>query len=180
MSDYQKVKIDLGCGNSKRPGTIGVDFNERTKADVIHNLNSFPYPFDDNSIDMIYIDNTLEHLDEPIRVMEELYRIVKDDGIVKVIVPYFRSAAAFIDPTHKHFFTVESFSYYDPNHIICQRYDYTFARFKTEKIVFHEDIVSGLIKRVVAFWANKYPLKYEIYFSQIISLDEITFYLKKI
>ena len=46
MSNDQKVRIDLGCGNKKRPGTIGVDFNERTKADIIHNLNSFPYPFE--------------------------------------------------------------------------------------------------------------------------------------
>ncbi len=69
MSNDQKVRIDLGCGNKKRPGTIGVDFNERTKADIIHDLNSFPYPFEDASVDMVYIDNTLEHLDDPIAVM---------------------------------------------------------------------------------------------------------------
>lgn len=180
MNDNQEIRIDLGCGNSKRAGTIGVDFNERTSADIIHDLNLFPYPFDDCSIDKIYIDNTLEHLDRPLEVMEELHRIVKVGGAVKVIVPYFRSAAAFIDPTHKHFFTVESFSYYDPNHIVCQRYDYTLARFKVEKIVFHEGLQSGLIKRFVAFLANKWPLKYENYLSQIIPLDEVTFYLRRI
>ncbi len=174
------VVVDLGCGNKKRPNTIGVDFNERTKADIIHNLNIFPYPFEGGSIDKIYIDNTLEHLDEPLKVMEELYRIVKADGIVKVIVPYFRSAAAFIDPTHKHFFTVESFSYYDPEHIICQQYDYTLAKFKVEKVIFHENIQTGFIKKITALLANKWPLKYESYLSQIIPLDEITFYLRRV
>jgi hypothetical protein len=45
MSNDQQVRIDLDCGNKKRPGTIGVDFNERTKADIIHDLNSFPCSF---------------------------------------------------------------------------------------------------------------------------------------
>ena len=29
------------------------------------------------------------------------------------MVPYFRSVWAHIDPTHKHFFTVQSFIYFD-------------------------------------------------------------------
>jgi SAM-dependent methyltransferase len=175
-----KISLDLGCGNKKRPNTVGVDFNERSAADIVHNLNISPYPFGDCSVDKIYIDNTLEHLDEPLKVMEELYRIVKPQGIVKVIVPYFRSPAAFIDPTHKHFFTVESFAYYDSDHFICQHYDYTLARFKVEKIIFHENIQSGLIKNIMAWFANKWPLKYEIYLSQIIPLDEVTFYLRRV
>jgi len=176
----KKIILDLGCGNKKRPGTVGVDFNSRSEADVFHYLNNFPYPFDDNTVDKIYIDNTLEHLESPLKVMEEMYRIVKPGGEVEVIVPYFRSAAAFIDPTHKHFFTVESFSYYDPSHEICQQYDYTLARFKVHSIVFHENISGGMIKKIVSSWANKHPLKYELYLSQLIPLDEITFHLKKI
>ena len=57
MSNDQKVRISIGCGNKKRPGTIGVDFNERTKADIIHDLNSFPYPFEGVSVDMVYFAN---------------------------------------------------------------------------------------------------------------------------
>ncbi|MCG3770992.1 MAG: Demethylrebeccamycin-D-glucose O-methyltransferase [Nitrosomonadaceae bacterium] len=79
MNQQPKV-LDLGCGNKKRPGAIGVDFNDRTAADVIHNLNSFPYPFDDSSFDEIYLDNALEHLDDVIRVMEEVYRLCKPGG----------------------------------------------------------------------------------------------------
>ena len=74
MNQQLKV-LDLGCGNTKRPGAIGVDFNDRSAADVIHNLNRFPYPFNDSSFDEIYLDNTLEHLDDVTRVMEEVYRL---------------------------------------------------------------------------------------------------------
>lgn len=179
MNKQPKV-LDLGCGNKKRPGAIGVDFNDRTAADIIHNLNSFPYPFEDSSFDEIYLDNTLEHLDDVMRVMEEVYRICKPEGIVKVIVPYFRSLWAFIDPTHKHFFTVESFAYFDPAHIICTRYDYTLARFKTEKIVFNETLENRWTKKIVIKLANRWPSRYEYYFSHFYPLDDISYYLRKL
>ena len=175
-----KLILDLGCGNKKRDGTVGVDMNTRLKGDINHDLNKFPYPFDDNSVDYIYIDNTLEHLDSPLKVMEEIYRILKPGCGVKVIVPYFRSHSAFTDPTHTKFFTTESFTYYDPDHAIAKRYDYTLAKFKTTKIIFHENLNSGFIKKVVSSFANKYPKKYESYLSHIIPLDEITYELIKL
>ena len=175
-----KKVLDLGCGKKKRAGSIGVDWSDQHDADVVHDLNVFPYPFESSIFDEIYIDNTLEHLDDVVRVMEEIHRICKPGGFVKVIVPYFRSVWACVDPTHKHFFTVESFSYYDPDHVICQRYDYTLTRFKTERIIFHEDLNSGLIKRAVVYFANKSPLRYERFLSHFIPLDEITYYLKRV
>lgn len=179
MNEQLKV-LDLGCGNRKRPGAIGVDFNNRTAADVIHDLNSFPYPFDDSSFDEIYLDNTLECLDDVIRVMEEVYRICKPGGLVKVIVPYFRSPYAFIDPLHKHFFTVSSFSYFDPEHIYCSRYDYSFARFKPEKIVFNETLVNRWTKKIVLLLANRLPWRYEYYISHFYPLDDVSFYLRRL
>ena len=175
-----KKILDLGCGNKKRSGAIGVDFNERTDADIVHNLNSFPYPFDDASFDEIYLDNTLEHLDDVLGVMEEVHRICKPGGMVKVIVPYFRSIWASIDPTHKHFFTVESFAYFDPDHIICTRYDYTLARFKPEKVVFNETLVNRWSKRIALKLANRWPERYEYYFSHFYPLDDISYYLRKL
>ena len=179
MSQQLKI-LDLGCGNKKRTGAIGVDFNNRTDADIIHNLNVFPYPFEDSSFDQIYLDNTLEHLDNVILVMEEIHRICKPGGLVKVIVPYFRSVWAYIDPTHKHFFTVDSFAYFDPDHIICTRYDYSLSRFKAEKIVFNETLTSRWPKKVVIKCANRWPLRYEAYLSHLFPLDDISYYLRKI
>lgn len=172
--------LDLGCGKKKRLGAIGVDYSDRHNADVIHDLNVFPYPFDSNSIDQVYLDNVLEHLDKPMRVMEEVHRITKSGGGVKVIVPYFRSMWAFIDPTHQTFYTVDSFAYYDPRHIICQRYDYTSARFLVEKIIFNETLQDRWIKKLIIKFANKYPNRYETYLSHLHPLDDITYYLIKI
>lgn len=172
--------LDLGCGKKKRPNSIGVDYSDRHDADVIHDLNRFPYPFVNNFADQIYLDNVLEHLDEPMRVMEEVYRIAKIGGTVKVIVPYFRSVWAYIDPTHKTFYTVDSFSYFDPRHIISKRYDYTSARFIVEKVVFNETLKNSWLRGLVARIANKYPNRYEMYLSHLYPLDDITYYLRRI
>jgi len=172
--------LDLGCGKKKRAGAIGVDYSDRHDADVIHNLNVFPYPFMDEEFDEVYLDNVLEHLNDPMRVMEEIHRISKLGGQVKVIVPYFRSVWAFIDPTHQHFFAVDSFAYYDPEHFICQKYDYVKTRFKVERVIFNETLSSRWVKRMIIKLANKWPHQYEYYFSQIIPLDDITYYLRKI
>ena len=179
MAEQRKV-LDLGCGKKKRPGAIGVDYSDQHNADIVHNLNVFPYPLQDGEFDEIYLDNVLEHLDDPMRVMEEVHRVCKPEGQVKVIVPYFRSVWAFIDPTHQHFFTVESFAYYDPEHIICQRYDYVKTRFKVERVVFNETLPNRWFKKLIVKLANRWPLRYEYYLSHLIPLDDITYYLRKI
>lgn len=51
--------LDLGCGNKKRAGALGIDFNSRTAADVIHDLNVFPYPLESETFDKVYLANTL-------------------------------------------------------------------------------------------------------------------------
>jgi SAM-dependent methyltransferase len=169
--------LDLGCGNKKRPGAIGIDINPASDADVIHDLNRVPYPFEDSLFDEIIADNVIEHLDDVILIMEELSRISKPNATIKVIVPYFRSKWAFIDPTHRHFFTVDSFAYFDPEHIISKLYQYSQVRFKVDKVVFNEQLKNGLIKSLVIFAANRWPVRYETYLSHLFPLDDLTFYL---
>ena len=115
--------------------------------------------------------------------MQEIHRISKVNGSVKLTVPYFQSVWAFIDPTHKAFFTDDSFAYYDPSYIICQRYDYVDTRFKVERIVFNETLPTSRIhwvKKLVIQIANKWPNRYETYLSHLAPLDDITYCLRKI
>jgi predicted SAM-dependent methyltransferase len=176
--------LDVGCGNRKRPGAIGIDMNPRTDADVVHNLDMFPYPFEDSSFDEIYVDNVLEHLQDVVKVMEELHRISKTGGLVKIIVPYFRAKWAFIDPTHRHFFTVDSFSYFDPGHIHNKLFNYSKATFNVERIIFNETIVlRGIhycLVTPVKWLANTWPSGYETFLSHLFPLDDLTFYLRTI
>ena len=169
--------LDLGCGNKKHPRAVGIDINPLTDADIIHDLNSVPYPFEDSVFDEIIADNIIEHLDNVILIMEELSRISKFGAMIKVIVPYFRAKWAYIDPTHKHYFTVDSFAYFDPDHIICKMYPYTQVRYIRKKVIFNEMYENGFIKSVVVSLANKWPVRYETYLSHLFPLDVLTYYL---
>ena len=179
-----KKILDVGCGNQKRTGSIGIDINPDTCADIIHDLNKFPYPFKESTFDEIYADNVIEHLDNVMKVMEELHRISKPDGIIIIKVPYFRSRYACIDPTHKHYFTVESFTYFDPLHIHHTLYNYSKCLFKTMKIIFDEDFPNRGLKEIFLNpflrFCNKYPEFYEQHMSHLFPLDELTFYLQTI
>jgi hypothetical protein len=177
-----QIKIlDIGCGKQKVPGSIGVDFNDNFSPDVVHNLNHFPYPFEDDEFDEVYILSTLFLLENAIRVMEEVYRISKINAKVVILQPYFRSVWNYVDPWVKNFGTVHSFAFYDPNDPICKRYQYTTARFITVSILFDEIYENPrYLRKIIIKIANRFPRKYEIYLSHFFPLDMIQYTLKKI
>lgn len=172
--------LDIGCGNRKRPGAVGLDVNPETQADVVHSLDAFPYPFATSSFDEIYADNVIEHLDDVIKTMEELHRISKPGALVKVIVPYFRAHWAFIDPTHRRFFTVDSFTYFDGYHPHSKLYNYSKARFRLEKLAFNEQVERSWLVGLVVRVANRWPGRYERFLSHLFPLDCISFYLRAV
>ncbi len=174
------MKIDLGCGQKKREGYIGVDILNVPGVDVIHDLNVFPYPFRDNIAEEIWMDNVLEHLNDPVKVMEEVYRISCNNARIVISVPYFRSFYAVIDPTHKHLFGVYWFNYFDPSHPFHSRYRYTEAKFKLEKLEFDREFKGGRMKirhKLLVKLAEKYPYFYEARLSHLLPLNSLTFYL---
>jgi len=123
--------LDLGCGKKKLKGALGVDISKDSDADIIANLNHIPLPFKDNSFDLIHLDNVLEHLDNLIGVVEEIWRIAKPGARVVIKAPWYMSKGAFQDPTHRHFITDKTFDYFLPN----SEYNfYTKARFRIKKL----------------------------------------------
>jgi 2-polyprenyl-3-methyl-5-hydroxy-6-metoxy-1,4-benzoquinol methylase len=104
--------LDLGCGRAKTPGALGIDSNPNSDADVIHDLDMFPYPLIDNSFDQVICNGIVEHLDDIKGVMEELHRICRPGATIMITTPYFTSVDAFTDPTHKHYFSSRSFDYF--------------------------------------------------------------------
>jgi SAM-dependent methyltransferase len=100
--------LNLGSGELYEPGAVNVDFYA-DQADLRHDLNVFPYPFEDDTFEEIKCLNIIEHLDDVIGAMCEIHRIGKNGGIVTIRVPHFRSACLYEDLTHKHGFAWRSF-----------------------------------------------------------------------
>ena len=109
------MHINLGCGRDIREGWINVDVVKMDGIDIVCNLNSFPYPFEENSADYILMNSVLEHLDDTVSVMKEVHRILKPSGRIEIMVPYYKHKSAFTDPTHKRFFTEKSMDFFIEN-----------------------------------------------------------------
>lgn len=102
--------INLGSGYKRMKSTgnetwINIDSNPKCMPDKVRDLNK-GLPFDDNSIDLIYSEHCLEHIQDLKSLMEECYRVLKEGGIFRYIVPYaFKGNAGFRHIEHVHFFT---------------------------------------------------------------------------
>ncbi len=100
------MRLDLGCGDRPAPGWTGVDIKE--PAEIRCDLNRFPYPWADNSVDAVRMSHSLEHCDDVVGVVREVHRILRPGGEFLVIVPHGRGLGAF-KFEHKHFFSRMTF-----------------------------------------------------------------------
>lgn len=82
------IKLDLGCGQNKKDGFIGMDFqeyNQEIRWDVMHGI-----PLPDNSVSEFYSSHFFEHLkmEELFPVLLEMHRVCIKDAPVTIIVPH--------------------------------------------------------------------------------------------
>lgn len=113
LSTYQKVTLELGCGNRKRnPAAIGIDMLDYPEVDMVGDiyevLNSFP----SGRVDEVQSHHFVEHVPDVPRLLGELARIVKPNGSVVFVAPHFSNPYFFSDPTHRNFFGLYTFCYY--------------------------------------------------------------------
>lgn len=96
------MKVSLACGQRKPEGFIGVDIAEDCGADIVHDLNVFPWPFDDESVDEVECEHYLEHIPGPERpkFFNELYRILKPGATAYIVFPSGTGSRALQDFTH--------------------------------------------------------------------------------
>jgi SAM-dependent methyltransferase len=93
--------LDVGCGIHKQPGAIGIDRNAASRADVLADLDRFPYPFVDGAFDRLTAIHVIEHVNDVIRTMEEFHRLVRAGGTVRIETPHYTDFSSFCDPTHR-------------------------------------------------------------------------------
>ena len=110
--------LNIGCGLKPTPSTpeeqwINLDKRALPDVDVVCDVRN-GLPFDAESIDTIFVDNVLEHLDseKAIFLLNEIGRVLVPHGTVTIIVPHALSQGAYQDPTHKSFWVPRSALYW--------------------------------------------------------------------
>ncbi|MFM7312017.1 MAG: class I SAM-dependent methyltransferase [Cyanobium sp.] len=96
------LKLNLGCGQRHLGGYINVD--KYGSPDLRHDLETFPWPWDNDSVSEIKLIHVLEHLGQSTQtyldIIKEMYRVCRHEASIHIIVPHHRHQYFFDDPTH--------------------------------------------------------------------------------
>ena len=105
------MKLHLGCGNNRMEGYVNCDISKDVNPDKIVDLEK-KLLFKDNSINEIVANHVLEHINNFVPLMHELYRVCKKNSKIKIKVPFYSAWGQFNDPTHVRFFSPFTFNYF--------------------------------------------------------------------
>ena len=111
------MKLNLGCGSKKLDGYTNVDKFDYYKPDIVQDLETFPYPFKDDSVDEILLSHVLEHIGQTpeiyLKIIKEFYRVCHHGSLIKIFVPHPRHDNFLSDPTHVRPITVSGLQLFD-------------------------------------------------------------------
>ena len=181
-------KLNLGCGKDIKEGYTNLDI-VNYGGNMIHNINIFPYPFEENHFDEIYASHILEHLNNFHNSITELYRILKPNGILIVYAPFFLNTKYFGEPDHKIPFSIRTFDNYEyienrklkfyEKWKLNHRTNYEGkAQFEVLEKKFITSHFTAL--KWMDFFVNLEPVIYERFFAGIFSPEEVYFKLRAI
>jgi len=117
------VKLNLGCGFNKIDGYVNIDSDPEVIPDLLRNIER-GLPFSDSVVDEIFTSHTLEHINPDLIhfVISECWRVLKNGGLLKVIVPIGKGLTN--SPEHKCMFDHKSYIFFT---IWNERYPYKFV-----------------------------------------------------
>jgi len=171
------MKINIGCGTNIKEGFTNIDLIKNKGVDIVHNLNEYPYPFKDSSVEEIYARDIIEHLDDPNQFIRELWRIGKPNCKIWIRTPHFSSLYAWADLTHKRPFSYFVFDHYDiTKKESTSLIEKTYVKFKVDGHLNFGKISAFGLQRIF----NKFPFIYERYFSYLFPIGSVQFNLEVI
>lgn len=111
------MKLNMGCGQNQPKDYVNVDKYAECEPDQVVDLEQFPWPWADDSIDGVLFNHSLEHMGADVgcflKIMQELWRVCRDGATVEIYVPHPRHNDFICDPTHVRAVTPEVLSLFD-------------------------------------------------------------------
>jgi SAM-dependent methyltransferase len=116
LEAYTGIRLDIGCGGNKNEGFVGMDKRSVEGVDIVHDLEVFPYPLEDECCLTIVGSHIVEHIKPWLMndFMNELWRIMKPGGQLAFAHPYGVNPLFVQDPTHCNPCSQTTWLYYDP------------------------------------------------------------------
>lgn len=89
--------LDFGCGDgallAALGGGNGVEVNPHAAAVATsrgYRVEATIDAYEDRSMDIIISNHCLEHVEDPLGVIREMRRVIRDDGVISIVVPCHR------------------------------------------------------------------------------------------
>jgi SAM-dependent methyltransferase len=152
------LKLNIGCGNKKIEGYVGVDKFQCDAADYICDIENEKLPFEDNTVTAVILDNVIEHFCDIPNVINELIRVANKGAIIKIITPHFSSLSSWIDPTHLHHLSYFSFDHFEKDNV--SHYVGKGVRIKNKKLSFGGGLLGLIARLIFKISPKKYEQKY--------------------
>lgn len=100
--------VDIGCGRRPQyPEAIGIDRRPTSATHAVADL-SRGLPLADGCVDSLFAVHVMEHLADYLPLMDECHRVLRPDGVLHLMSPWWRHVNAVADPTHLRFFDVQT------------------------------------------------------------------------
>ena len=125
MPTKSGILLDVGCRDRKESNFTGINGRHLEGVDIVHNLESFPYPLKDESCLTIKAAHVVEHI-KPWLVFEwfnEMWRLLVPKGQLVVSAPFANSQGFFNDPTHITYINEATFQHLDPNYSMYKQHE---------------------------------------------------------
>lgn len=91
---------------------MGIDRLPGTAADIVWDLDQFPWPVESDSFDQVRLIHVIEHVGDVLRTMEEIHRILRPGGRVILETPHYTDFSSWCDPSHRWHLNTYSFRYF--------------------------------------------------------------------
>lgn len=130
-------KLNLGAGNHLAPDAVNHNLvKHRPEIDMAWNLNDLPWPWEDESFDLVMASSVFEHLRiDLLTALNECWRILRPGGRLRVKLPHWQHDNAYADPTHWRAYSMRVFDAVDPDTKLGQELIfYTNRKWKILKI----------------------------------------------
>jgi SAM-dependent methyltransferase len=103
-----EVVLSIGGGPIRdTPFITNLNIGPYPNVDIVGDAHELPY--NDNTVDAIYISAVLEHLREPIKAVKEIYRVLKPGGQVFSVTPFMQAYHGY--PNHFQNYTITGHEY---------------------------------------------------------------------
>lgn len=138
--------LDLGCGqNPRNPYSMDLLYGVDLDKDIYDinniyssNLTIDPIPFEENYFDSVSAYDFLEHIPRLtylcdkgimrfpfVELMNEVWRVLKKDGLFYASTPVWPAPEVFVDPTHVNFITQDTHTYFTLPDLKANIYGFT-------------------------------------------------------